>query len=79
MIVSQIENEIRQIPQKEQLKLLSWLAEYIRQHIFQTEFGTTGNQEEITLDDIEHPLQGTVLKYEEPFEPVALEDWDALQ
>jgi hypothetical protein len=79
MIISQIENEIRQLQQEEQLELLSWLADYIRQHSFQTEFGTTASQGEITLDDIEHPLQGTVLKYNEPFEPVALEDWDALQ
>ncbi len=79
MTISQIENEIRQLQQKEQLELLSWLAEYIRQHTFQTEFGTTASQGEIRLDNIEHLLQGTVLKYDEPFESVALEDWDALE
>ena len=79
MTISQIENEIRQLPQEEQLELLSWLVEYIRQYIFQSEFGITAIQGEFTLDDIEYPLQGTVLKYEEPFEAVALEDWDALQ
>lgn len=26
-----------------------------------------------------NPLKGTVLKYEDPFEPVGLEDWEALK
>ena len=26
-----------------------------------------------------HPLRGTVLKYERPFEPVAHDDWNAVQ
>ena len=79
MSISQIENEIRRLPQKEQLELLSWLAEYIRHHIFPPEFGATTEQEDITLDDIEHPLQGTLLKFEQPLESVAVEDWDVLQ
>lgn len=79
MTISQIEDEIRQLPQEEQLQLLSWLAQYIRQHLFTAASETTSMQGEITLDDIEHPLGGTVLKYDRPFEPVALDDWDALQ
>ena len=26
-----------------------------------------------------YPLRGAILRYEEPFEPVALEDWHALR
>ena len=31
------------------------------------------------LSTARHPLRGTVLKYERPFEPVAQEDWAATQ
>lgn len=30
-------------------------------------------------DSQQHPLQGSVLHYDEPFEPVALQDWETLQ
>jgi hypothetical protein len=26
----------------------------------------------------EHPLRGKVIRYEDPYEPVAVEDWEAL-
>lgn len=79
MTISQLENEIRQLPKEEQLQLLSWLAQYIRQHLSATESETASLKRKVTLDDIEHPLEGTVLKYDEPFEPVAFDDWDALR
>ena len=79
MTLLQIENEIRQLPQDEQLQILSWLAQYIRQHLATSESDTAELTSESKLDDIEHPLAGTVLKYDEPFEPVALDDWVALR
>lgn len=72
MTISQLENEIRQLPKEEQLQLLAWLAQYIHQTI-------TVPKNKVTLDDINHPLEGTLLSYDAPFEPVALDDWDALQ
>ena len=40
---------------------------------------TEENHKPLRLEDIDHPLAGTVLKYEDPFEPVAVEDWHVLQ
>lgn len=72
MTISQLENEIRQLPKKDQLQLLSWLAQYIGQTI-------NFPKEKVSLNDIEHPLEGTLLSYDAPFEPVAVDDWDSLQ
>ena len=30
-------------------------------------------------DSQRYPLRGSVIKYEDPFAPVAVEDWDALK
>ena len=30
------------------------------------------------LKNSEHPLRGKVIRYEHPYEPVAVEDWEAL-
>ena len=32
-----------------------------------------------TTNGEEKPLRGTVLKYEQPFEPVSVEDWEVLK
>ena len=37
------------------------------------------SNERVRLEDIDHPLRGTILKYDDPFEPIAVEDWYALQ
>lgn len=36
-------------------------------------------RKELDIEDFNYPLAGTVTKYEDPTEPVALEDWEALQ
>lgn len=33
----------------------------------------------VRLEDIDHPLKGTILKYDDPCEPVAVDDWKVLQ
>ena len=76
---TQIEDGIRQLQQKEQLQLLAWLARHIQQHLPEAESGTLSIHDSINLDEIAYPLEGTLLKYEEPFESVALDDWDVLQ
>lgn len=72
MTISQLENEIRQLPQKEQLQLLSWLAQYVSQTVDLP-------KEKVPLNDLDHPLEGTLLSYNAPFKPVAPDEWDALQ
>jgi len=84
MTLVQMENGIRLLPQQEQLQLLSWLAEYIRERFMTVETSTPESKtdvlpEKVRLEDIDHPLNGTLLKYEDPFEPIAVEDWHVLQ
>ena len=33
----------------------------------------------LRLEDIDHPLEGTITNFDDPFSPVAVEDWNVLQ
>ncbi|MEM7536686.1 MAG: hypothetical protein AAF639_31175 [Chloroflexota bacterium] len=81
MTVLQIEQGIRQLKLEDQLQILSWLAQYVRQRIFAitSPAETSLDEETIDTNNLEYPLAGTLLKYDDPFEPVAVDDWEVLQ
>ncbi|MEM7533564.1 MAG: hypothetical protein AAF639_15380 [Chloroflexota bacterium] len=81
MTVLQIENNIRQLEFKDQLQLLSWFIQYVRQRmlaIVPTIDETTDSLETV-VDDYDYPMAGTLIKCDDPFEPVAVDDWEVYQ
>jgi hypothetical protein len=70
MIQEQIINEINHIP-SEKLSELYDLIHYFR-------LGLLYEQQELSTKNA-YPLRGVKIRYDEPFEPVALDDWEVLK
>ena len=68
MLQEQIINEINHIP-SDKLNELYDLIHYFR-------LGLLYEQQELNTKN-PYPLRGVKIRYEEPFEPVAVNDWDA--
>ena len=69
-IQDQIINEINHIP-PDKLSELYDLIHYFR-------IGLLHERQQVSQGN-PYPLRNTVVQYQEPFEPVALSDWDALK
>jgi len=70
MLQEQIIDEIKHIP-ADKLAEIYDLIHYFRLGLLQ--------EKKLNVSDERYPLRGTVICYEEPTEPVALDDWDALK
>jgi hypothetical protein len=70
MLQEQIINEINHIP-SDKLNELYDLIHYFR-------LGLLYEQQELSTKKA-YPLRGVKIRYEEPFEPVAINDWDVLK
>ena len=70
MLQEQIINEINHIP-SDKLNELYDLIHYFR-------LGLLYEQQELNSKN-HYPLRGVIIRYEEPFESVAVKDWDALK
>ena len=68
MLQEQIINEINHIP-SDKLNELYNLIHYFR-------LGLLYEQQELNTKNA-YPLRGVKIRYEEPFEPVAVNDWEA--
>ena len=70
MLQEQIINEINHIP-SDKLNELYNLIHYFR-------LGLLYEQQELNRKNA-YPLRGVKIRYEEPFEPVAVNDWEVLK
>lgn len=70
MLQEQIINEINNIP-SDKLNELYDLIHYFR-------LGLLYEQQEKNTKNA-YPLRGVKIRYEEPFEPVAVDDWEVLK
>ena len=70
MLQEQIINEINHIP-SDKLNELYDLIQYFR-------LGLLYEQQELNTKNA-YPLRGVKIRYEEPFEPVAEDDWEVLK
>ena len=70
MLQEQIINEINHIP-NDKLSELYDLIHYFR-------LGLLYEQQELNTKNA-YPLRGVKIRYEEPFEPVAVNDWEVLK
>ena len=70
MLQEQIINEINDIPSNK-LNELYDLIHYFR-------LGLLYEQQELNTKKA-YPLRGVKIRYDEPFEPVAVNDWEALK
>ena len=70
MLQEQIINEINHIP-NDKLNELYDLIHYFR-------LGLLYEQQELNTKNA-YPLGGVKIRYEEPFEPVAVNDWEVLK
>jgi len=70
MLQEQIINEINNIP-NDKLNELYDLIHYFR-------LGLLYEQQEQNTKNA-YPLRGVKIRYEEPFEPVAVDDWEVLK
>ena len=70
MLQEQIINEINHIP-NDKLNELYDLIHYFR-------LGLLYEQQELNAKKT-YPLRGVKIRYEEPFEPVAVNDWEVLK
>ena len=70
MLQEQIINEINHIP-SDKLNELYNLIHYFR-------LGLLYEQQELNTNKA-YPLRGVKIRYEEPFEPVAVNDWEVLK
>lgn len=47
--------------------------------VLERKAASASHADEALSDSEKYPLRGSVLRYDDPFEPVAVEDWEALQ
>ena len=70
MLQEQIIDEIKHIP-ADKLAEIYDLIHYFRLGLLQ--------EKQLKAKDECYPLRGTVISYEEPTEPITLDDWDVLK
>jgi len=71
MLQEQIIDEIKHIPADKLAEVYDFI------HYFR--LGLLQEKQQLNAKDERYPLRGTPIRYEEPTEPVALDDWDVLK